>query len=274
MDLQLNGAVALVTGGSRGIGLALARAFADEGARVAICGRDQGRLDEVVEAFAARGQQAFGVAADLYDAADCRRAVDAAASHYGRLDVLVNNAAGQVDSTPGSIEAATDEELMARFMGKTMSAIRCARAALPHMRAAGGGRIVNIGGTAARTIFRPDDSVSSGSTLPQGLGNAPLAPFTKALSEEAAKDRIRVNLVHPHVTATDRHEDRVRYRARTRGVSEDVARAELDAMFPIGRTPGPQDIVPIVLLLASPIADAITGQSIVVDGGALRGVNP
>lgn len=272
MDLKLRGAAVMVTGGSQGIGLSIARAFAEEGARVAICARDRGRLDKAAAEIRARDGECLAISADLLDPEACRRVIDDTAAAFGRLDVLVNNASTSVDRTPRSLEDASDNELMARFMGKTMAAIRCSRAALPHMRRAGGGRIVCIGGTAARSVFRPGELPSAGSGLPQGLGNSALANFSKHLAEEVAGDGILVNIVHPHSTRTGRHPDRVARRAAAKGITEAEAEAEIAAQFPIGRVVEPEDIAPLVLLLASPLAAAITGQSITVDGGALRGI--
>jgi len=272
MDLQLSGSVVIVTGASQGIGLALARGFAREGARLAICARDPRRLEEAAAFLRSEGAPCLAIAADLTDAEQCRRVVDETAARYGRLDVLINNASTSVDRVPKSLEDATDEQLLARFMGKTMAAIRCARAALPHMRSAGGGRIVCIGGTAARSVFREGELPSAGSGLPQGLGNSALANFVKHLSEEVAADHILVNIVHPHLTRTGRHPDRVSRRAAALGVTEAEIEAAIAANFPIGRMIEPEDIVPFVLLLASPLSSAVTGQSITVDGGALRGI--
>jgi len=272
MDLKLRGASVLVTGGSQGIGLSIARAFAAEGARIAICARDRGRLEAAAAEIRALGADCLAISADLLDAAACQRAIDETVAAYGRLDVLINNASTSVDRTPRSLEDASDTQLLERFMGKTMAAVRCSRAALPHLRRAGGGRIVCIGGTAARSVFRGDELPSGGSGLPQGLGNSALANFSKHLAEEVAGDGIVVNIVHPHTTRTSRHPGRVARRAQALGISSGEAEASIAAQFPIGRVVEPEDIAPLVLLLASPLAAAITGQSITVDGGALRGI--
>jgi NAD(P)-dependent dehydrogenase (short-subunit alcohol dehydrogenase family) len=209
------------------------------------------------------------IAADLFRAEDCHRVVEEAAKAFGRLDVLINNASTSVDKTPRSLEDATDNQVMERFLGKTMASIRCARAAIPHMRRAGGGRIVSIGGTAARAVLRPGETPSFGSGLPQGLGNSALANFSKHLSEEVARDGILVNVVHPHLTRTSRHPERIAKWAEALGIGEAEAEARLARQIPIGRIVEPADLTPIVLLLASRISGAITGQAITVDGGAL-----
>jgi NAD(P)-dependent dehydrogenase (short-subunit alcohol dehydrogenase family) len=263
----------VITGASQGIGLSLAHAFAAEGARLAICARTPSRLEAAAEDLRAAGAECLAIAADLTEPDACRHVIDTTAAHYGRLDVLINNASTNVDKTPKSLEDATDTQLLERFMGKTMVAIKCARAAIPHMRAAGGGRIVCIGGTAARAVSRGTERPGNGSGLPQGLGNSALCNFVKHLSEEVAAEGILVNVVHPHLTRTGRHPDRVAARARSAGISLEAAEAQIVANFPIGRMVEPEDIAPMVLLLASRLSGAITGQSITIDGGALRNVN-
>ena len=272
MDLNLRNAVVLITGASRGLGREFALAFADEGARVTICARDTAKLEATAAAVRARGGECLAIQADLLDPAACQRVVDDTAKYFGRLDVLVNNASASVDSTPKSIELATDAQVMARINGKMLVAVRCARAALPHMRKGGGGRIINIGGTAARTTFRPGDLPSEGSGLAQGLGNSSLANFTKYLADEVAADHIVVNTIHPHLIRTDRHIQRVMWQAKKFGVTESEAECQIAAQMPIGRVLEPSDVTPLVLLLASPLSAGMTGQSIAVDGGALRGI--
>lgn len=273
MDLGLHGSVALVTGGSRGIGRDIALGLARENARVAICARDKESLDCTAREIRGLGGMCLVIAANLLDGEGCQRAVDKTADYFGRFDTLINNASASVDSTPRSIADVTDEQLAARWVGKTLPAIRCARAALPHLKRVGGGSIINIGGTSARSVSRGDELPMTGSGLPQGLGNAALSNFSKYLAEEVAPDNISVNVVHPHLTRTERHAQRVEARARQRGLSIDDAEASLAGDIPLGRLLEPSDITPIVLFLASPLARAITGQAVAVDGGALRAIN-
>lgn len=272
MDLGLRGKSVLITGGSRGIGFALAQGFAREGARVAICARDQVRLEQAAAEIRASGAECIAIRADLFNPEDCANAVEQTVAAFGGLDVLVNNASTNVDKVPKSLEEATDAQVTERFQGKTMAAIRCTRAALAHLRVSGAGRVVCIGGMAARAVQRGAERPSAGSGLAQGLGNAALANFVKYLAEEAAADGIVANIVHPGLTRTDRHGARMARRAAERNVSVADVEAETASHVPIGRIVEPGDIVPLVLLLASPLAAGITGQAIAVDGGAGRGI--
>ena len=262
MDMGLRGKGVLVTGGSRGIGRGIALAFAAEGANVAICGRDQAQLAKTEPEIAALGVKALAIVADLFRAEDCRRVVDETAEAFGRFDVLVNNASTNVN---GTLESASDEQLLERVMGKTLASMRTSRAALPHFRRVGGGRIICIGGTSVRMAGK--------ASLPSGLGNSSVVNFVKHLSLQVSREGILVNAVHPPFTKTDRYPDRLAARARERGISLEEAEASFASEFAINRVVEPKDIAPMIVFLASPHASAITGQSIAVDGGHSAAVN-
>lgn len=272
MDLSLRGKVALVTGGSRGVGKDIAFGFAEEGVKVAICARDADELESAAGEVRARGGDCVAVRADLSVDSDCRRAVDDTVRAFGCLDILVNNASTNVDAISGSIEQMTDDQVLARLHGKTMSAVRCSRAALPHLRHVSGGRIICIGGTSARSVFRGDELIVPGSSFIQSIGNSSLTVFAKHLAEEVARDGILVNVIHSHVVQTGRHPMRLTRRAEKNGVSETAVEQAFLAQIPIGRVLDSADIVPFVLLLASPLSGGMTGQAITIDGGALRAI--
>jgi 3-oxoacyl-[acyl-carrier protein] reductase len=271
MDYGLKGKAVLVTGGSSGIGRAIALAFSAEGASVAICARRTSPMESTLREIRALGGDAEAISADLFNAEDCTRVIEETVSAFGRLDVLINNASTDVSRYPGTVEDATDEQLMERVLGKALGAIRCSRAALPHLRRAAGGRIICIGGTAARNTLRQDRGDGS-TSINSGLGNAMMTNFAKHLSDQVAKDGILVNIVHPHHTITEPHRARIERNAKQAGVTSEEIEADMAARVPIGRLLEPEDIAPLVVFLASSQARGITGQAIAVDGGSLSQV--
>ena len=184
MNLDLKGKSVLVTGGNRGIGLEIALAFAEEGANVVVCGRDEVALAEADAKIAAKGVKARAVVADLFTAAGCQAAVAAPVEAFGGLDILVNNASTAVS---GNIETLNDEQLMERLNGKTLAYMRCCRAALPHLRKSPSGRVICIGGTASRT--------AGDTALPSALGNSAISAFVKQFSTMVAGQGITANVV-------------------------------------------------------------------------------
>lgn len=243
----------LVTGGASGLGRAVALGAAQRGAKVVVADIDRAGAETVAHAC---GGQALAV--DLIKAPE--QAVDDGAALLGGLDVLVNNASTAIS---GNIETLDDDGLMERLNGKTLAYMRCCRAALPHLRKSSRGRVICIGGTAARQ--------AGATALPSALGNSALVAFVKQFSTTVAAERITANIVHPPFTKTDRYPARRAARAKQLGVSEEEAEASFAAQFPIGRIVEPSDIAPMVLFLASPHAAAITGQSIAIDGGSTPG---
>src|SRR6185295_18123066 len=195
--------------------------FADEGANVAICGRDKEALAEAEKKIAAKGVKAKAVSVDLFTAEGCKAAVQAAVDAFGGLDVLVNNASTAVS---GNIETLDDEGLMERLTGKTLAYMRCCRAALPHLRTSSRGRVICIGGTAARH--------AGATALPSALGNSSIIGFVSQFSKTVAAQGITANVVHPPFTKTDRFPARRAARAKQLGVSEAEAEASFAKQFP------------------------------------------
>jgi 3-oxoacyl-[acyl-carrier protein] reductase len=261
MELGLEGRVALVTGGSKGIGRACAAGLAAEGCRLALCARGAEALAGAAAEVGAKGAEVLTVPADLAEPEAAGRVVEATIARFGRLDVLVNNAGairgGDFLGTPAEQWA---EDWRLKLLGYT----RMAQAVLPRMRARRWGRIINIIGAAARN---PTPDYMAG-----GIANAGLINFTRALADLGAPDQILVTAVSPGATATERWDGLVVQRARAQGRPAEDLRRELEAKQPLGRIGRPADVADLVVFLASERASFITGVSITVDGGASRGV--
>jgi 3-oxoacyl-[acyl-carrier protein] reductase len=257
MQFDLKGKVALITGGGRGIGKSISLALAREGANVALCGRTQETLDETAAEIRALGVEAWPIVADVREYSNIKRFVAEAAQASGRVDILVNNA---VYSVSAPFDEQSDENWQQHIDVKLMSYIRCSREVIPHMKAAGSGRIVNITGMTARIVaaLRPTN----------GVVNAAATNFTKSLATHLGPDNITVNCIHPGMTVTDRMKGNFERRARDAGVSYDEIAAETVAEIPLGRLIDPEDIAHSVLFFCSPLASIVTGQAIAVDGGS------
>jgi NAD(P)-dependent dehydrogenase (short-subunit alcohol dehydrogenase family) len=262
MQTGLSGRTALVTGGSKGIGRAVALALAHEGAKVAICARGVAELEEAAQAIRALGGEALAVPTDMTQPEAVRGFVDAAARHFERIDILVNNA---VTSTQNSFSGLSDEEFQYHIDVKLLGYVRCAREVVPHMRSNGWGRIVNIAGMTARIVTEY--------RMTNGIVNSAVTNFTKHLSEQVGRDGITVNAVHPGYTWTPRLEAGVRRVAQLENISVEEACARRLEEIPIGRFIQPQDLANLVVFLCSEAAGAITGQAIAVDGGSGRSIN-
>lgn len=261
-DLGFENKVAIVTGGSMGIGKATAMALAQEGVNVAICARGLEALKETAaEIREATGSRVISIRADMTSPEDIKLLVFATVQEFGEVDILVNNA---VNSTTGRASELPDSAWLNHINTKVMGYIRCAREVVPSMRRKGGGRIINIGGMGARTA----NATNPGS----GVTNSGIAAYTKDLSDDVAADSILVNCIHPGSTRTQRQMGLVDERAQREGVTVEEILQRTTATIPIGRMIEPEDIANLVIFLASNRATAITGQTIAVDGGAGRGI--
>ena len=264
MDLQLQGKRALVTGGSRGIGKAIALELAREGCEVAISARDPQRLSAAADEIgAAVGRSITALTAEMSDDASVRAMVAAAADAMGGLDILVNNAA-----SPGSVHGPkplaelTDEIVLADINVKVMGYLRCAREAAPYMQRAGWGRIINISGLAAR---------GSGNTV-GSIRNVSVAALTKNLADELGPDGINVTVVHPGLTRTEATPERIAQIAESSGITEAEAEARMAAGNSVRTIIESEDIAAIAAFLASPRSIAISGDTIAAGGGVGRGI--
>ncbi len=261
MTFALQDKVALVTGGGRGIGRAIAICLARQGVHIALCGRTEETLRATAEEIRAAGVRAWPIVADVSELAQIQSFVSRAASEAGKVDILVNNA---VTSMSAPFDEQTDEHWCYHIDVKLMAYIRCAREVLPHLKAAGGGRIVNIGGMTAR--------ITAPLRITNGIVNAGVSNFTKQFANHVAADNITVNCVHPGTTATDRMLQGFTRQARDAGVSVAEIEARQISRIPLGRLIQPEDIAQAVLFFCSPMARMITGQSIAVDGGSAEAV--
>lgn len=262
MDFQLKDKVALVTGGSRGIGKAVALSLAEQGMNVAICGRTQTSLDEARSEITSHGGKCWAIKADVSQLSEIDTLVSSVAEVAGRIDVLVNNA---VSSTTARFDELGDDLFQYHIDVKLMAYIRIARLVLPYMQQQGWGRIVNVGGMTARVV--------APLRMTNGVVNAGVANFTKQFSGFAAESSVTVNCVHPGFTTTERVQQIFERESQESG--EDIATtiARRTAEIPLGRLVKPEDIAAAVLFFCSPMAQLITGQSIAVDGGSGTAIN-
>lgn len=262
MDLGLAGKAALVTGGSRGIGRAAALALAAEGARLAICARDPGVLEQAVEEIERSStERVLALECDCTDAADVERMVASVAERLGGIDVLVNSlGAAKGGHFLELDENDWNESLELKLRGQ----IRCCKAALPTIRAGGGGTIVNVIGHRGK---QPD-----GRALPAGVANAGLVNFTVGLAREEARHGIRVTGVSPAPVDTRRLRQVFETEAATLGVSVEEAGRRWLSHVPLGRAARPEEIADVITFLASERASFVTGTVVAVDGGATRGL--
>ena len=262
MDLGLKGRAAAVAAASRGLGRAVARALALEGAAVALCGRDEARIREAADAIAAEtGARTLAVVADVGRAEDCSRFVETAAHAFGRLDALVTNTGGP---SPGAFEKVREDDWRAAIDVTLMNVVRLVRAAVPHMKRGGWGRIVNITSLSAKQPI--DGLVLSNALRPAIVGLA------KTLAGELGPDGILVNNVCPGYTRTDRLEELLHVRAEATGSSPDRILAQLAEGVPLRRVGEPEELAALVAFLCSERASFITGTTIPIDGGACRGL--
>jgi len=250
MEIDLSGKVALVTGGSRGIGMAVAMAMAEKGALVAICGRKQENLDQAREEFLKKGYKVLTRPANMTQGAQVAALFSAVDEEFGGMDILVNNVGTNI-FTPSVAEA--DEGLFDKLMETNLKSVFLASAeAVKLMKKRGAGRIINISSIAGRKASRGMGIYCA--------GKAAVDMLTKVLAQELAVDHINVNAVAPGM---------VRTKFSQPFWSNEGLLNELLKSVPMGRIAEIDDVVGAVLFLASGLSDFITGEIITVDGGAM-----
>lgn len=253
MDLQLKDKVALVTGGSQGIGRAVALRLAHEGARVVVAARGRELLDMVAGEIRSAGGQVAAVQADVSRSKDCTKLVDETIKAFGRLDVLVNNAG---TSATGEFESVTDEEWQNDFELKLFAAIRLSRLAVPYMKQRRWGRIVNVTNIGAKQ--------PRARSMPTTVTRAAGLAFTKALSKEYAPHNILVNTVCIGLIQAGQHEKK----AAQAGIPVEQFYAQAAKDIPLGRVGRAEEAANVIAFLVSEAASYVTGTSINLDGGS------
>ena len=247
-SFDLKGKVAIVTGGNGGIGLGMARGLAAAGASVAVAARDMAKSATAVKSLETLGAQAFAVEVDVSREPSVAGMIQAVADRFGRLDILVNNAGINIRKSP---EAYTLDEWRRILDTNLTSAFMCSKAVYPHLRKAGGGKIINVG--SMLSIFGASFAAA------YGASKGGIVQLTRGLASAWAKDGIQVNAILPGWIDTDLT---VQARKDVPGLHDRVL-----ARTPAGRWGVPDDLSGVAVFLASPASDFITGAAIPVDGG-------
>lgn len=256
MDLQLGDKVAVVTGGSRGLGFASARSLVAEGCRVAICARGSERLEQAaaeLRTSAAGNAEVLPIVADVSKADDVNRLIETVSEHFGGLDILINNVGL---GRGGSLEETSDESWHEAFDQTLFPAIRASRAAVPQLRRRGGGVIVIIS-----SIFGRE----AGGRMTYNVVKAAEISLGKSLAQQLARDNIRVATIAPGSILFPGGSWHARQQADPQGIAEFVKRE-----LPFGRFGRAEEVGDVVAFVASPRASWIAGTTVVVDGSQSR----
>jgi 3-oxoacyl-[acyl-carrier protein] reductase len=262
MDLGLNGKVALVAGASQGMGRATALGFAREGAKVAICARGEASLNQAAETIRKQtGGEVLAMVADMAKPEDIKKFVNKSAEHFGRVDIIVNNAGGP---PPGDFMKFTDDDWSNAYNLSFMSTMRMTREAVPHMRKVGGGRVINI------TSYSVKEPIT-GLVLSNSVRSAVIG-LAKTLSRELARDNILINNICPGRIDTERAQKLNKARADRVGRPVEEINKEMAAEVPLGRYGTAEETADVIVFLGSERASYVTGTTIQIDGGLVRGI--
>lgn len=256
--MTLQGKTAIVTGSNRGIGLAIVRALAGDGASCVLCARDAQRLGEAERELKQAGRQATSLALDLRAPDAPSRLVDLAMTRYGRIDIIVNNAGA---TRRGEFLELSDDDFVDGFALKYFAAVRLTRAAWPSLCSANGS-IVNIAGVGGRT---PGAAFAVGGSV-----NAALLSLTKSLAAAGRTAGIQVNAINPGAVRTERLEKRLAALAAARNISREAAERAFIETEQVTRIGEPEDIANLVAFLVGPKGRFLHGALIDADGGATK----
>ena len=260
MDLKLQGKKAVVTGGSHGMGKAIARQLALEGCDVAIGARTERPLREAAEEITREtGRNIVPLVADTLNLESIKGFVRDAADALGGVHILANCAARVGGTIPDNMEVISDEQIVKDFEEKFLGYYRCAREAAPHMKRAGWGRIINLSGGAGRT---------PGTAISTPARNISCVALTKSLANTLGPFGINVNAIYPGTTFTEAVLERSREQAKSQGKTLDAYLEELRQRSVIRHLVTAEDVAQVVVFLCSPLAISITGEAISVSGGA------
>jgi len=260
VDLGLDGKAAIVTGGSRGIGMAVARGLATEGAGVAIVARSREPLEAAArELTQETGGRVIAIPADTGDDDSVREMVAAAVAAFGHVDILVNCAARPAgDWLSARLPDISDELFLETLNVKLMGYLRCARETAPHMREQGWGRIINVSGMAARQA----------SSVIGSVRNVAVVAMTGNLAAELGPHGINVTVVHPGLTRTERLPGLIDEQARREGIEPAAVEERMAQANTLRRIVDAREVADVILFLASPRSVAINGDVIAAGGGA------
>jgi NAD(P)-dependent dehydrogenase (short-subunit alcohol dehydrogenase family) len=264
MDMELQEKLAIVTGGSRGIGKAIATELAKEGAKVAIVARDLAAAEAAASEIAAKtGQSLYAYRADTGKDDDVRAAISQIMAEHERIDILVNCAAQPAGQKPApKLDGITDDIFWADVNVKVLGYLRCAREVAPVMQRQRSGRIINISGLAAR---------QTGSIV-GSIRNVSVAALTKNLADELGPHGINVTCVHPGITRTEKTPDALRCRASAAGLPVEAIEQRLAEDTAIRHMVTAKEVAYVVTFLASPKSIAVSGDAIAVGGGKVGAI--
>jgi 3-oxoacyl-[acyl-carrier protein] reductase len=262
MESGLRGKVALITAASKGIGKAVAEAFAEEECKVAICSRTKSDLVEASKEIKEKyNVDPLWCICDLNKSSDIERTFDATVKEYGKVDILVNNCGGPV---PGYFSELEEKDWDDAYDQVLMSVVRFSKLVLPEMMNNEWGRIINV---TSISVKQPVDNLMLSNSLRAGVTG-----FAKSLSTELGKHNITVNNVAPGLTLTHRLYELAVLEGKENNKSHEEVLADMAKRVPMHRLAGPEEIASVVLFLASKLASYVTGTTIQVDGGYTKGL--